>query len=303
MIKSSLNQFVELICEKNPFQKKMVNIFLQTRDEQYWQRAEDFCSKMLIFLESQGISVEFVVDSYLQMCRDMVMEQIKYKKTGKYSASNISEVYQEVYSSEIKMTSYMYGLGLSQFLWPHHYDVFDFFLAQNQKLDKVERYLEVGPGHGLFLYESMKRFPEANFTAVDISPISIKITEDFTRRFCPDIACHYVQQDARNLSEGTFDYIVFCEVLEHLECPVSMLESLRDSLEDDGSFFVSTCCNCPAIDHIYHFKNVEHIRQIIALAGLYIEDEIVSAVDVEPDTVWNPDETEAIYAALLRKKR
>ena len=51
-------------------------------------------------------------------------------------------------------------------------------LLKMLKNEKIDNYLEIGCGHGLFLLEAIKRFEDKiNYEIVDISKTSIAITK------------------------------------------------------------------------------------------------------------------------------
>lgn len=298
----SFAKLVSLINKKNPLQKKALASFLKGNDSLFWQRADEFASKMLSLCKKQGITAEYVVNAYLKMCHDMLTEQIKFKKTGCYSVPNAAEAYANCYSSEKEMSSYMYGLALSQFLWPNHYAMYDFFINQSCNLRKVESYLEIGPGHGLYLLEALKLLPNAKFLAVDISPVSKKISQATVEHFAPDAECQFLVRDVNDFHEGKFDYIVMCEVLEHLDRPLETMKDIRDLLNGDGYFFMTTCANCPAIDHVYLYNSVKHIRDQIHEAGFKVVTDLPLAVNASPEEDWDDQKVEVNYAAMLQKR-
>jgi len=294
-----LNKFVDLIIQKNPLQKKAIKLFLQSQDEEFWIRSDEYCSNMFVLLEREDITLEYVADSYLKMCKDMLKEQVKFKKTGKYSCSTIEEANRKVYYSENEMKPYMYGLGLSQFLWPNHYAMYSYFINIVRKINNIEFYLEIGPGHGLFLVEALKHFENASFSAVDISPISIDITKKVIDQFVPCVKCDFLHKDVREFSGNQYDMIVMCEVLEHLEDPNEILQKIRELLSPGGTAFITTCANAPAIDHVYLYRSVEHIRSEIRNSGFGIISEIVLPVGNIHEDEWEQQKVEINYAALL----
>lgn len=293
-------QFIDTICEKHSLQKKALKLFLKRQDRVFWERAEDFAREMLGLIDIQGLSIEYVADSYLVMCKSMIIEQIKFKKTGKYPCENASVAYANTYSSEKEMASYMYGLALSYFLWPNHYLMYDFFISESKKLQDINTYLEIGPGHGLFLVESIKNFPHAKFEAIDISPISKNISETIVKHFTRTVKCKFQILDVNHLESGKYDYIVMCEVLEHLDDPVSILIKLKSLLSEQGRLFITTCANCPAVDHVYQYHNVEHIRTEIREAGFKIVSELPLPVGDFPESQWAEQNIEVNYAAMLK---
>lgn len=294
--------FLEKIFEKSKLQKKAIEKFLARQDSVFFERAEIFSEKMLRLIKEENLDIEFIIDSYQKMCNNMIIEQTKFKKKGEYSCKNEIEAYEKIYSSYEEMSSYMYGLALSIFLWPNHYKMYDFFIKKSLGLNNVLSFLEVGPGHGLYLIESIKIFPKADFQVIDISPISLEITKSIVSYFSGFRDCVYKEKSVYFLDDGKFDYIVMCEVLEHLDNPAFALQKIFNRLNENGKLFITTCANAPAIDHVYLYEDVDHIRNEINNAGFRIEDEIALPVGNYRESEWEQYQVEINYAALLSKK-
>lgn len=294
---------LDVTGQKSVLQKKAIEKMIKRQDALYFERAESFSKKFLSLLEAQGVELEYAIDSYLKTCKDMMMQQIAFKQTGRYpaSAKQIDEVVNSVYLEDSTMASYMYGLALSQFLWPNPYARFDFFIARSKMLEDVDSYLEIGPGHGLFLVESLALFPKAKIKAIDISPTSLKITRSIVDFFAGPNDCELSLQSVLDLNEGLFDYIVMCEVLEHLENPMRALVQLRSRLLPNGRLFITTCANIPAIDHVYLYTSVPHIRREITEAGYTILSELILPVADIPEVSQEDEGAEINYAAMLKR--
>jgi hypothetical protein len=91
------------------------------------------------------------------------------------------------------------------------------------------------------------------------------------------------------------------EVLEHVNHPSFLLKRLRLLLAKNGKAFVSTCVNCPAIDHIYHFKSIEEIRIMLRDCGLKIIDEKVLPVENLPMEEIIEQKITINYCAIIEK--
>jgi len=169
----------------------------------------------------------------------------------------------------------------------------------------IHTYLEIGPGHGLFLNKALETInSEANFTAVDISETSIAITKSILAYLKPgsrNIA--FYTKDMLELSlDEKYDFITMGEVLEHVNFPDKLLTKLRDLLSDNGKAFVSTCVNCPALDHVYHFKTVDEIRDMFDKCGLHIIEEKVLPVEDLPFEEIMEKKITVNYCAILKSK-
>ena len=301
----NLNKILESIYAKSPFQKKKIEKHFSKRNERFYREAEKFSTDYLGYLENQGIELDFAVGAYLKMCSSIMHSQIKFMKTGKYLTHSSQEAYNNVYQSENEMKLYMIGLALSQFLWETHYEMYKFFVkCIDENHQGINSYFEIGPGHGLFLNKALDYLKEkTKIVIVDISSISINITKSIVNYFRPqhkNLEYHNIDI-LKYDSEEKFDFITMGELLEHVEHPEQLLKKLRKLLSLDGKAFVSTCVDCPAVDHVYHFHSVEEIRKLINLSGLIIENELVLPVeDLPHDEIVNRMIT-INYCSLLKK--
>ena len=134
------------------------------------------------FLYKNKLSLANGVKSYHEMCTDMFNSHIKFLRTGRYPVQSLKEAKKNVYFNSIKMKSYMVGLAISQFYWETHYKMFKHLQKMVKSKKKASSYLEIGPGHGLFSYYSLGELKElSNYTAIDISKTSLKLTKDFLK--------------------------------------------------------------------------------------------------------------------------
>lgn len=298
------NALLKIISQRSPLQMKRILKYLSGRDAIFWQRADKFARNLSMHTSKTGMGLkkEDVVEAYLKMCGDMFVEKIKFQETGAYSCSSAKKAYESVYSSEQVMTPYMYGLALSYFLWPNHYAIYDFFIHEIKTVkSNVNRYLEVGAGHGLFLSGALDAFPGADFAVVDISQACIAITQRFVQRLSGrsrKIVFH--RSDIMSFDPAaTFSMICMGEVLEHVDHPEELLIKVQDLLEPHGTLFISTCCNSPAIDHIHLFRNIRQVRDLFKKTGFRIRKELALPVDTSRNQVDDYDEIELNYAAVL----
>lgn len=283
---TNFNMFVDLISKKSPLQKKKIGQMLANSEQTYFHDAEIFSSRYLEYLNNQAISLDFAVDAYVKMCNDMMKCQISFMKTGKYPAANV-DTYNEVYNDMATMKSYMVGLAISQVLWPTHYAIFKSFekIIMESRED-IGAYLEIGPGHGLFMDKALEHLQDtAEITAVEISATSLDITKSIITFFHPQDAgrIKYHNMDMLDLDlNNKYDFIMMGEVLEHVTSPDRLLKKLKELLSERGKAFISTCIDCPAIDHVYHFRCIRDIHDMFDGAGLKVVNEQLLPVENLP---------------------
>jgi SAM-dependent methyltransferase len=284
---SHFEQFVELVYRKAPLQKKKLEKHFASQPTAFFDEADIFAEQYIGYLGSQQIQLDYAVGAYLKMCNDMMRCQVGFIKTGEYPVKKATDALENVYNNESEMQSYMIGLALSQFLWSSHYEIFSFFKSALREYSPVtQSYLEIGPGHGLFLSQAMKLLKACkDFVTVDISPTSIEITKSIMKHIFRAEAekVIYYHKDMLELSlDDKYDFISMGEVIEHVNFPDKLLGKLKDLLTAEGKGFVSTCVDCPATDHVYHFRSVEEIRTLIRNSGLSIVDERICPVEDLP---------------------
>jgi 2-polyprenyl-3-methyl-5-hydroxy-6-metoxy-1,4-benzoquinol methylase len=299
-----MNEHINYICQRievlSPMHCKKLKKNMRFFDSRYNELADTFFGKYVQILAAENKTLDYSIDCYLQMIADVNTEALEFLRTGKYTSSTFDEVNSRVYARPETMEYYMHGLLLSQFLWKHHYEMFDYFTSTLPRYaDHIKSYLEAGVGHGFYLSRALEILGDnATLTAVDISETSIELA----KRFINDSRITYNLKNVFDFNNGEkYDFITLGEVLEHVEDPLGLLVKLNTLLSGDGVLFFTTPTNAPAIDHIYLFNNVEEIRDIVRSADFKIASEMsflsedVSAEKAEKYKVA------VLYGAFLKK--
>ncbi|MBZ0166354.1 MAG: class I SAM-dependent methyltransferase, partial [Candidatus Omnitrophica bacterium] len=153
-----------------------------------------------------------------------------------------------------------------------------------------------------YFIESLRLFPGARLRGIDISEGSLATAKGMINAFAPDTAYDLRLADVFQFNEGSYDYIVMGEVLEHVDDPLALLGRINGLLNPGGRFFVTTCANAPAEDHVYLYDSLGHIQKHLTQTGFHIDAEIAFAVDDKPEAEWETGRTEINYAAFLTKE-
>ena len=301
----NFNNIIQIIFKKSPLQKKKILNFISKQNNDYFVKAENFSKNYSKYLNEQNIPLQYAINSYLKMCNNMVASQIFFYKEKKYPNKNAKLALENVYSNEEEMKQYMIGLAISQFLWSTHYEMY-LFLQQNIRKYKnsINKYLEIGPGHGLFLTEAIKILGnKVDFSAVDISETSLNITRSIINYLNKgEASVNYFQQDFNSFDQKKeYDFITMGEVLEHVDDPSLILKTFFRLLSKNSRGFISTCVDCPSIDHVYHFTSVQHIRDTLIKNNLIIESEKVLPTENLPMNEIIKKKITINYCAMVKK--
>ncbi len=303
---STTQNVFDLISKKSSFQKKKINYFHNKLTRMELKKIENYLQLYKKFLSKNNIALNNAVTSYLEMCTDMFNCHIKFLRTGKYPVKSLTEAKKKVYFNSKKMKSYMVGLAISQFFWETHFKMFKHLQSMILSKANAKSYLEIGPGHGLFSYYSLNILKKLlNYTAVDISKTSLKLTKDFlfyNSKFNFKKELSFINMDFLELKNFNkkFELIVCGEVLEHVSNPIKLLKNIKKSLDKNGKIFISTCINCPAIDHVNQFLNVDHIENLFNKAKFKVISRKVLPVEKVSYKIAIKKKITINYSAILK---
>ena len=264
------------------------------------EESETYFEKVLQCLAVQHKDLDFLLECYKLMLKDMYYYRKLFLKEGKYANSYLSDVEERVYSNKTIMEYHMHGLLLAQFLWPDQYYRLQFFKSYLKKLKKARKYLEIGAGHGLYVREVLQKLPcITKADIIDISETSLNLSKALINN-------RTVNFQKKNIFEADsselYDFISIAEVIEHVENPAALLKKIKVLLNKDGIVFLSTPVNSPMIDHIYLFESIEEIRSLINESGFgIIKDTYRSSEDLSYEESLQK-KVPIMYAAFLENK-
>ncbi len=264
-----IEQLVDTIISENPRQKSFLEESLKTIPSDEKNMLKEYIQNKL----DEGRGIAELAESYNKIVNDTLGEQIYFRKNKKYRFSRFDEVADAVYFNDEYMNFYMLGLALTQFLWSNHRQLFEFFTEILPK-ERKGSYLEVGPGHGLHFTYAISHSKFEHFLAVDLSDTSIRLTKEAVSSLGTDKEVHVKKQNFLEMEvDQGFDFLVMGEVLEHVEEPLEFLKKLKSLSNPGAKVFITTCCNAPAVDHIYLFNTIGEVRSLCESAGFEVERE------------------------------
>lgn len=222
-----------------------------------------------------GNRLEEFCRDYKWICDTFLMEEIHFRRTGKYRLKSFNEAYEEVYSKPEIMVPYMNGLLMTQLWWPNHTHSIR-YLTDKFLANCIDNYslLEIGPGHGLLSYFSATD-PRCKYVeAWDVSRSSLDATFDSLQVLGVSNKVYLKEQNLYEASSDTssFDAIIFSEVIEHLEEPRNALEILGSLLKPEGRIYINMPINSPAPDHLFNLDTPDHFLEFVESCGLVVTD-------------------------------
>lgn len=280
---------------------KTHQFIIQHFDEQYLIFSEEIMSVLQKKYRSIN-DLEKALQAFIKFSIEFLVLQSKLNKDRHYLYSSFNEVNQAVYQAKGMEEYYLDGQLLSQIFWPNHYKMVQYFKELHSSVLPSAIILDVPAGGGIYSYAIAKNFSYNKFLSVDISPYSVAYTKDLLR---------YANLETRNLSvevrdvymmkdQNAYDFISCGELLEHLECPEDLLSQFLLMLKDDGILFLTTAIWAANIDHIYLFRNVKEVREMIK-RFFSIKSELILPVSLE-DFQEDMHEVPINYACILQKK-
>ena len=264
---------LDMIGAKNIRQKKYLIQAVENMHEDDFEEMDRY----ICFALSINMTIEDLANSYLWFCEMCLTETMYFKRNGNYRYTTLAETKKYVYDVPNIMNLYLYGLGLSNFLFAQHRNMRNFFV---NNLPDIRRnnYLEIGPGHGFFLTQAVRSKLWDSYTAIDISAESLAVTGKILNSglWGKSDSVQLVNKDFFTLNESiTYDAVVMGEVLEHVEHPFCFLQKIRRVCNKNAWIYISTALNSPAIDHIYNFSSLDEITNMFNDADIEVVEKYV----------------------------
>ena len=259
-----------------PEHEKTLATSLGNRSDEVMRDTEISSELVTKIAERHFGSIDKLCTDYRYFCEKMILQaELFFRRHGRYERSKFSEAVRDVYGKPDVMEKYMNGLLLSGIFWHNHACALTFYRSGFlPTLPEGYRHLEVGPGHGAFLYLTASDPRSGRITAWDASESSLAATRRTLEIIGIDRTVELVHQDMLDAPDqrDTFDSIVVNEVLEHLEDPQTALRSLIRYLKPGGRIWVNMPANSPAPDHLYLINEPSEMLQLMTSAGFEVAD-------------------------------
>ncbi len=251
-------------------------------------------------------ALERGLEAFARISFDFIRLQARFARRGAYASREAKSIIDSLYLNPERMEGYyLDGLLLTYAFWPNHALMLRFFAEEFlPSVSEDASFLEIGVGHGLMAYLALSANLTTGYTAYDISPSSLEYARDLLIRNGIDARrFDLIRGDATQMNGShrpvgqSHHAVICCEVLEHVERPEEILVTIRDRLRPGGLAYVTTVANVEAEDHIFLFRDADHIRETLIAAGLVVDRELVLPLSGMESRTPRP----LNYAAILEK--
>lgn len=246
------------------------------------------------------------LESFAAMSIDFLRLQAGFLRSGSYRPQSEEELFQTIYADEQLMAgAYLDALLLSYCFWPNHSALLSFFESRFlPRCPASGRVLEIGVGHGLMALMTMQALSGCEYAGFDLSLGAKRYSERLWRSAGVDATkadvrvAQFSAASATAAGTAPWDCALCCEVLEHVAQPAALLHELREALKPGGLAFITSVANIAAQDHIFLFRDVEHLHKTLEEGGFGLVDELALPLpgpQVEGRQPFN-------YAAILERR-
>jgi hypothetical protein len=222
-----------------------------------------------IFGHKNNEGWQYAINGYIEFTLDVIRNQKFFEANGHYKWSRLEEVKSKYYDNENHMIkSYLPGIYLSHYLWPHHFKLLSFFREEVLKtLQDPCLFYEVGIGPGLYSKELLLAFPKIYGKGFDISTHSASFTSNVLESF--GLLDRYEVKLGNiftmQLPQERADFVVSQGVLEHVEQPERFCQILYEM--SIGKAYITAAINAGQTDHIYLLRSPEEVEKMLKGVG------------------------------------
>ncbi len=221
-------------------------------------------------------------DAFARFSSDVNLAQGRYELAGHYEHKSYEDCRRAVYDSPETMSDYLWGVYLTNFLWAHHLELLLFFERRFlPRLIGKDRIIEIAPGHGGWGLQALHRTAGLRLEGHDISATSVEIASRLAAAAGLSGQARYRQGDAldlRDLPSPAADACICCFLVEHLEQPALLLESMAHVLAEGGVAFFTGALTAAQVDHIHEFRRESELVLMAERAGF----RVLEALSVAP---------------------
>lgn len=247
-----------------------------------------------------GEELQRYAEDYRWLCNFFLKYEMQYRRSKAIEHTDFDSIRKAFYENDEQMGRYMRGLMMSQVLWRQHAGAAEFFVRSFlPSLKDGYDYLEIGPGHGLWLSFAASDTRCGTLTGWDVAAASLGLSQQGLRKMGIDKQVSLQLQDvcAASIEHNRFDAIVISQVLELVSSPQIAVGNLAKALRPGGFLFV----NCPtkmlAPDHIRVWSGFDEVDDLLTQAGLVKRD----SARVTPNAGDAPDRHGYSYVAYAQK--
>jgi len=306
----------EMLLSDYPLVSKTFNIlkkeypsFLKTRDYIFTNFGEDYFNEFELFLgfyvheaadgESSENALFRKLKSFIRYSHEFLVLQVKLNRTKEYQYRSFKEVEERVYKNSMMSDYYLDGLALSQYLWPNHYKMNRFLIDGLRQAGAFNRAIDVPCGPGVQSWLIRRHLRINSMSICDLSEYSVRYARKLHQYF-GEAGAFDASRRSIEECDSEFELVVNGELLEHVEDPARMLTMLDRLLAKDGIVYLTTAIFAAAIDHIYMFRSVQQVREMLEERFMIVAELAlpVSLKQYRQDMYNEPIN----YACFLRRK-
>lgn len=253
---------------------QQIDILIQRYGDEYIEVAEG----ILTLFEELDLDAVKTSRKYIY---DYLKQLDYFVKNKDYGHADFNEVRGKIYDNEkMMLETYMPGLLLSYAYTTILYEKNHLFLTEFLKrVGELQASkcmgVEVGFGEGFYLWETLKRYPEAKMFGFDISPYAIQFAANMLQT--ANIPTHSYELRYGNVFEGieiadkAMDFAILAEVIEHIPNPEVGIKEITRILKKDGILYLTTVIDSNHMDHISNFTSSDVVESMLKENQMSIE--------------------------------
>ena len=267
-------------------QRSLSPVFRHTITQQYRKFGRHWRTRFERELVLSIDDIPKAVKAYCDFSMEAMRLQAEFAKTLKYAPA-VEPYHDDKYMTDV----YLPALLLSNYLWPHHYQVLQWFYANAiPSMRAAHRFCDVGTGTGFYSKELLVALGGIQGHGFDISKASVRYANGLMRKW--DVARRW-DATVGEIEPGAFDAFLCVELLEHLSFPNVFLRGLRYAMIPGAVGFVTAALDAANRDHIFLYRTAGEVWAHLETAGFTV-------LDSETFTAYEGDVVPRIAAFVVQ---
>ncbi len=265
-------KFEDIFAKKAPFMASSIGR-LRERFGDAWEKGLEQTLDAVSGGDTEKLEQAAV--GYIRFSLETEKLQRRFAAEGHYLSKSHCDTAKEVFENpDYMFSTYLPGVLLLNYLWPHEYGHLCYFRDEFMKLiaeSSDRRFCDIGVGAGFYSRLALSTTDDVIGTGYDISDHALAFARQQMEHFGFSGRWKGENRDVTfDVPDEKWPFIISVQILHLLDDPVALLKGMRKILAPGGKGFISVAMTAAEIDAIYVYNTMGEVREHLETAGFRV---------------------------------